>query len=369
MVFLPVPPSNHAVTDLNDDDEDGASSFLDDDDSCSDFDDEDSFVGVEYDHSRSSLPMNANAYASSPAIMAMHQLNASSTQPPLVDPEERRRSELMRVDSHPNMMMINNMNSGMPLSLLERMRKAECVIGRGNANPNSDSTPNPSIPTSNDLLSMLGRSGVPPPLKKQRLAPPVPPPSSTSTAATCATSTSEPNHDPQVYLKMLLEQQGVAYKTYPALQLKNFFLQMGEANVAGYDMPKAAAVRINDVPALRQMLDRGETLQVCNRFGESIVNNACRRGSLEIMRFLLEEASISLKVVDDYGRTALHDACWNHTPCFELVKLLLEYCPDLLLIQDKRGSTPLQYVRRTFWSEWCQFLEQNKAKLIPRDLK
>ena len=321
--------------------------------------------GFEYDDSRASLPMHMHTNASSPAIMAMHDELNGYPQPPLVDPEERRRSELMRVDSQPNLMMADNMNSGLPLALLQRMQKAECVIG--NANIDSDSPSDPSIPTSNDLL---GLSEAPPPQKKQRFAPkavPRPPsstaPTITSAAANCIST------DPQVHLKMLLEQQGIAYKTYPALQLENFFLKMGEVNVAGYDMPKAAAVRTNDVNALREMLHQGQTLQVCNRFGESIINNACRRGSLDIMRFLLKEAAVSLKVVDDYGRTALHDACWTHTPCFNLVKLLLEHCPDLLLIQDKRGSTPLQYVRRQNWREWCQFLEQNKTKLIPRDLE
>jgi hypothetical protein len=324
------------------------------------------------------MPTNA----SSPAIMAMHQMN-SHTQPPLVDPEERRRSELMRVDSQPSMMMTtNNMNGGFPLALLQRMQKAECVFGKTNANAKSDSAHKRSIPTSNDLLAMLGRPAAPPPLdlsqtirprKKPKLAPtPVPPPSlsvlATISSATTACPISAPT-DPQYYLEMLLKQQGIAYKTYPALQLENFFLPMGEANIEGYDMAKAAAVRTNDVNALRQMLHQGQTLQVCNRVGESIVNNACRRGSLDIMKFLLEEASLSLKVVDDYGRTALHDACWTHTPCFDLVLLLLEHCPDLLLVQDKRGSTPLQYVRRQNWGDWCQFLEQNKSKLIPRDLK
>jgi hypothetical protein len=344
----------------------------------SDFDDTESSDGVEYDQSRSSLSMAMHTNASSPAIMAMHQMNAYSKQQPLVDPEERRRSELMRVDSQPSMMVTNNMNSGLPLALLQRMQRAECVIG--NANPNSDLPHNPLIPTSNDLLAMLGSSEAPPPIdmsqtirpqNKRKAAPePLPPPllavSAASSSATCTQSA--PPTDPQIYLRMLLEQQGIVYKTYPALQLENFFLRMGEANIAGYDMPKAAAVRTNDVDALRQMLLQGQTLQVCNRFGESIVNNACRRGSLVIMTFLLEEALISLKVMDDYGRTALHDACWSHEPRFELVKLLLGHCPDLLLIQDKRGSTPLQYVRRQYWGEWCQFLEHNKSKVIPRDL-
>jgi hypothetical protein len=360
-----------------DDDDDWSGSSFD----SSDFDDEgsllDGVVACEYPHSSLMMAMTS----SSPAIMAMNQLNAT-TQPPLVDPEERKRSELLRVDSQPSM-MINNSNSGLPPALLQRMQRAECAIG--NENPaNYNLSHNPSILTSNELLAMMGRSGDPQPIDLSQTIPPSPPPvfpalpmktmnkESPSCSTTCNTSTSEPTNkqtNPQVYLKTLLEQQGIAYKTYPALELGNFFLRMGDANILGYDMPKAAAVRTNDVNALRQMLHQGQTLQVCNRFGESIVNNACRRGSLDIMKFLLEEASVSLKVMDDYGRTALHDACWTHVPCFELVALLLDHCPDLLLVQDRRGSTPLQYVRQQYWGEWCQFLEHNKGKLLPRDLK
>ena len=69
---------------------------------------------------------------------------------------------------------------------------------------------------------------------------------------------------------------------------------------------------------------------------------------------------------DDYGRTPLHDAAWTDKPNFELVTLLLQACPDLLFIADQRGFTPMAYVGRQRWEEWCVFLEQNKELLTPK---
>ena len=150
--------------------------------------------------------------------------------------------------------------------------------------------------------------------------------------------------------------------------MKGFFLEMTESNISGYDMLKTAALRTEDIRTFRRMLKRGENLQVCNRFGESILHAACRRGSSKLVKFFIEEAGLSVKVVDDYGRTLMHDACWSTKPNFEIAELLLNACPDLMLIADKRGSLPLQYTRRDQWADWGTFLEKNGKKLVPREL-
>jgi hypothetical protein len=73
----------------------------------------------------------------------------------------------------------------------------------------------------------------------------------------------------------------------------------------------------------------------------------------------------SLLAQDDYGRNPLHDACWSAEPQFELVRLIIEKHPELLCVGDVRGHTPLNYVRRQHWGEWCNFLMENRALLQP----
>lgn len=92
-----------------------------------------------------------------------------------------------------------------------------------------------------------------------------------------------------------------------------------------------------------------------------MLHAAARRGAASVVRFLLEECGdVPVKVRCDYGRTVLHDACWTvHAPQnWDCIELLLDACPDLLFVRDCRGSTPLQYVPREHWGDWCRFLRR-----------
>merc|ERR1712087_85097 len=152
-----------------------------------------------------------------------------------------------------------------------------------------------------------------------------------------------------------------------ALDLEDFFLEVTAEHVAAYTHDVIAAVREEDIPTLRKMYkEEGRTKMQCsNRFGESIVHMACRRGSVKVVRFLLEEANVSFKVKDDYGRTPLHDAFWAKEPEKDIVKMVLQSCPDLLLVSDRRGFTPLSYVRKEHWEIWRNFLEDNTDIIRP----
>lgn len=144
-------------------------------------------------------------------------------------------------------------------------------------------------------------------------------------------------------------------------------LKMSEENVKAYDIRKARAVRSGDIPALKQLHEAGELLQVCNAYRESIVHTACRRGDLDVVKFLVD-VDVSLRVVDDYGRTILHDACWTATPCFDLIKFIILRFPDLLYCQDGRGHFPLEYIRKEDYDKWVPWLEENEDYLVPREL-
>lgn len=110
-----------------------------------------------------------------------------------------------------------------------------------------------------------------------------------------------------------------------------------------------------------------QPFRCCNKFGESLLHLACRRGRTEIARFLIEELTMnprqSLAIRDDCFKTPLHDACWTPTPNFELVELILKHAPEQILMEDIRGNTPFDYVRREDYELWLKFLWDRKALL------
>lgn len=105
-----------------------------------------------------------------------------------------------------------------------------------------------------------------------------------------------------------------------------------------------------------------------NRFGESLMHLACRRGRTEMVRFLVEELpggtpSQMLSIQDDCHKTPLHDACWTPSPNFELVELILEHAPEQVMMQDVRGNTPFDYVRKEDYALWLRFLWERRSLL------
>jgi ankyrin repeat protein len=102
----------------------------------------------------------------------------------------------------------------------------------------------------------------------------------------------------------------------------------------------------------------------CNKFSESIVHIACRRSSVDVVDFILKNGG-STSLVDDYGRTPLHDACWRMHPQFDVVTLLLDRNIDLLRLTDVRGAHALNYVSKDQWLQWCAYLYYQKDKYWP----
>ena len=146
-----------------------------------------------------------------------------------------------------------------------------------------------------------------------------------------------------------------------SLSVDNFFIRHTEEQIKAYDVQVIQAVRSQDIDQLRRMHKAGRQLQCANKFGESLVHMACRRGFVDVVRFLVDEAGVSVRVRDDYGRTALHDACWTSEPNEELVEYLIRQCPELLLMSDKRGNAPFEYVRREHWGQWLKFVREMKS--------
>jgi hypothetical protein len=47
-------------------------------------------------------------------------------------------------------------------------------------------------------------------------------------------------------------------------------------------------------------------MDACNRFGESVLHMACRRGATPMVAFLMADCGLQVNISDDFGRTPLH---------------------------------------------------------------
>lgn len=169
---------------------------------------------------------------------------------------------------------------------------------------------------------------------------------------------------PDEYLRALVVSMfGFQPTVRKSINLNNFFPKITEAQIAAYDMQIVSAARENNFDKVKAHYLGGNSLDCCNRFGESLLHMACRRGFLEMGSFLLEDAGLSVRIRDDCGRNPFHDICWNHTPNLELAEKVLQRDPALLLLSDKRGHSPFQYARTQDWGKWRQFLFDQREHL------
>lgn len=125
-------------------------------------------------------------------------------------------------------------------------------------------------------------------------------------------------------------------------------------------------VRRNDFEGLKVLHNEGRLINCCNKFGESLLHLACRRGHTHIVEYLIAVAEVNIMIRDDYLRTPLHDACWTAEPNFDLVYFLIQKAPEQLVLEDARGFTPFDYVRKEHQGKWLRFLWERRTQLHPR---
>lgn len=180
-------------------------------------------------------------------------------------------------------------------------------------------------------------------------------------------STNDTDTCPADLTLKILADNGIKLTMPSYSDTKDFFQPPTQAEIDAYDFPVINAIRAEDIPALKSFHKQGRPLKCSNKFGESILHMACRKGMLGVTTYLVKEAGVPLTVCDDYGRNPLHDACWRKNADFALIDLILEECPDLLYIRDRRGNTPLHYVRREEWGRWGQYLNSKSVdSLTPK---
>lgn len=213
---------------------------------------------------------------------------------------------------------------------------------------------------------------VPPPIARppgQYVPPAIARPRSTSTSSDMVIISAVPDRikyqnakagtKPFDIVKEALSSRGAKCDTKPSMNMEeDFFVKVTEM----YDNEIVNAIRNNDVESLKRLSADGTNLQCGNRFGETLIHLACRRSHKDLVAFLVNDAGLSLRVRDDMGRTPMHDACWRAEPDLELLDMLLDRAPELLMLSDKRGHTPLDYSRREHWPVLVPFLLERTAK-------
>lgn len=171
---------------------------------------------------------------------------------------------------------------------------------------------------------------------------------------------------PEDFLHEILRERG--YSTQMVSVKDTAFFRTPEPDqVAAYDKVILSAVLDEDEAALERLRAAGRRMDACNRFGDSVLHMACRRGRARALRYFLRVCGPQGVVLsDDFGRTVMHDACWTATPRFDVASAVLDVDTRLLRMLDSRGSSPLQYVPQDQWPLWCAFFESRKEVYWPR---
>ena len=134
-----------------------------------------------------------------------------------------------------------------------------------------------------------------------------------------------------------------------------------------YDMDVSRAIRTSNLEQVRALFEQGKSFDACNRFGETLIHMACRRGNVDIVNFLIRQAQVRVDVRDDFGRSVCHDACWTSSPNLDVMDVLFKVVPpEYWVSEDKRGHTPFDYVRREHWGVWLKYLRSKEGEIVQK---
>lgn len=175
------------------------------------------------------------------------------------------------------------------------------------------------------------------------------------------------NHvKPRDHFTSILRQKNIIAPMVRYDQLEDFLSPITAEDKAAFDMALVGAVRDQNLDKIKELHSQGHPLQARSQFGESLLHVCARRGTPEMLRFMLQQEGVTARSCCDYGRTPLHDAAWSaDAKSLEMMKILIQECPDLLLILDKRGFMPLDYIPKDRWPHCCAFLDKYKDMILP----
>lgn len=131
-----------------------------------------------------------------------------------------------------------------------------------------------------------------------------------------------------------------------------------------YDNKILDTIRKNDLEKLKTLIQEGRSMEACNIHCETLLHLAGRRASAAVMSLMLEH--VQSVVVDDCGRTPLHDVCWRFAPNFHVARAVMDFDPSLMYVRDKYGACPLDYAPPSEWTSWNFFLHSVKDLYWPQ---
>jgi len=167
----------------------------------------------------------------------------------------------------------------------------------------------------------------------------------------------QPCMSPQNFLEQRVADLGHSYKRIPSNDAE-YDAAPSALQLASFGTKLVKAVHTSDIANLRDLLACGLSPNPCNQFRDGILDLVCKRANESVFELLLEMGA-DLQVVDGFGRTPLHHACWASEFSATIVGMILQRDPAQLCIEDKHGQTPLEFVRVDLYDEWLEFLHQN----------
>lgn len=221
-----------------------------------------------------------------------------------------------------------------------------------------------AIPSSSDYPYLLPSTMMPPSVLASVMAPHTSSTTSTVSRKKKAGAKSSRIEAPQDVLERLLSTRGYGNARRIKADQANYDTMPSPLQLASFGTELVKAIHTSDCDRLSQLLATGLSPNPCNQFRDSIVDLVCKRANAAIFDTLVQHGS-DLRVCDGFGRTPLHHCCWASEFCPEIAQAILKVDWKQLLIEDKRGQTPLEYVRADIASDWIEFLEDNANKLFP----
>lgn len=169
---------------------------------------------------------------------------------------------------------------------------------------------------------------------------------------------------PQEALERILSLQGFGPFSRITAEEAQYETVPSQLQLASFGTELVKAIHASDTSSLSTLLETGLSPNPCNKFRDSIVDLVCKRANADVFRCLVDHGC-DLRVCDGFGRTPLHHCCWASEFCQEIAEIILRMDAIQLSIEDKRGQTPLEYVRPDIAADWIEYLEDNRDVLFP----
>lgn len=165
------------------------------------------------------------------------------------------------------------------------------------------------------------------------------------------------NYQPRVYMQELFKiKYNMLLMNFEALKRYEVGKVMPTKQEKEQAKKAFACIRKNDATGLKWLIENGFSPNYHNGFGSSVLLYACRKNAKACIALLIQKKA-NLRRCDAEGRTALHYAVWTQPQVsIEILKLLCDKEPLLLLATDWLDCTPLDCVKPTEWPKVCSFL-------------